>query len=132
MRVKNFNQILRLMSPYDNNWKRCLNIDQVVITSSISVTFSFSSSSSSSRITLDNNLTGDRRLADLKDRMRQCQKVFFNLKSALTKVEKQRRIFLRRQKPLSKSISFFFSNSSSSFLVIQSSTNDLLLPSTCT
>jgi len=47
---------------------------------------------------LDNNLTGDKRLAHLKDRMRQCQKVFFNLKSALTKIEKQRRLFLRRQK----------------------------------
>lgn len=49
-------------------------------------------------ISLDNNLTGDRRLAHLKDQMRQCQRVFFNLKNALTKIEKQRRLFLRRQK----------------------------------
>ena len=56
-------------------------------------------------ISLDNNLTGDQRLAHLKDRMRQCQKVFFNLKDALTKIEKQRKLFLRRQKPLRKSIS---------------------------
>jgi len=65
---------------------------------------------------LHNNLTGDRRLSHLKDRMRQCQKAFFNLKSALTKIEKQRKIFLRRQKPL----------------IAQPTTNDLLLPSTCT
>ncbi len=49
---------------------------------------------------LDNDITGDDRLAHLKDRMRQCQKVFINLKSALTKVEKQRKLFLRRQKSL--------------------------------
>ena len=58
------------------------------------------------KLSLDNNLTGDRRLAHLKDRMRQCQKVFFNLKGALTKIEKQRKIFLRRQKLLRKSIYF--------------------------
>lgn len=49
---------------------------------------------------LDNNLTGDERIAHLKDRMRECQKVFFNLKSALVKIEKQRKIFLRKQKPI--------------------------------
>ena len=49
---------------------------------------------------LDNNLTGDERINHLKDRMRECQKVFFNLKSALVKVEKQRKIFLRKQKPM--------------------------------
>ncbi len=65
---------------------------------------------------LDNDLTGDPRLTHLKDRMRQCQKVFFNLKSALTKIEKQRKLFLRRQKLLNT----------------QPTTNDLLLPSTCT
>jgi hypothetical protein len=32
--------------------------------------------------------------------MRECQKVFFNLKSALVKIEKQRKIFLRKQKPI--------------------------------
>ncbi|CAF3958747.1 unnamed protein product, partial [Rotaria magnacalcarata] len=47
---------------------------------------------------LNSNLTGDNRLAQLKDRMRQCQKVFFNLKSALRKVEKQKKVFVRRQK----------------------------------
>jgi hypothetical protein len=31
--------------------------------------------------------------------MRECQKVFFNLKSALVKIEKQRKIFIRKQKP---------------------------------
>ncbi|CAF4906839.1 unnamed protein product, partial [Rotaria socialis] len=35
---------------------------------------------------LNSNLTGDNRLVHLKDRMRQCQRVFFNLKSALRKV----------------------------------------------
>ncbi len=49
---------------------------------------------------LDNNLTGDERITHLKDRMRDCQKVFFNLKSALVKIEKQRKIFLRKQKPI--------------------------------
>ena len=47
---------------------------------------------------IDNNLTGDNRLAHLRDRMRDCQKVFFNLKSALIKIEKQRKAFIRRQK----------------------------------
>ncbi|CAF4653716.1 unnamed protein product [Rotaria socialis] len=47
---------------------------------------------------LNSNLTGDNRLVHLKDRMRQCQRVFFNLKSALRKVEKQKKIFVRRQK----------------------------------
>ncbi|CAF0937807.1 unnamed protein product [Adineta steineri] len=65
---------------------------------------------------LDTDKTGDDRLVHLKDRMRQCQKVFLNLKHALTKIEKQRRVFLRRQKSL----------------IIQSTTNDLFLPSTCT
>ena len=32
--------------------------------------------------------------------MRECQKVFFNLKSALVKIEKQRKVFLRKQKPI--------------------------------
>lgn len=32
--------------------------------------------------------------------MRECQKVFFNLKSALVKIEKQRKIYLRKQKPI--------------------------------
>jgi len=49
---------------------------------------------------LDNNLTGDERITHLKDRMRDCQKVFFNLKSALVKIEKQRKLFLRKQKPI--------------------------------
>jgi hypothetical protein len=49
---------------------------------------------------LDNNLNGDERITHLKDRMRECQKVFFNLKSALVKIEKQRKIFLRKQKPI--------------------------------
>jgi uncharacterized membrane protein (DUF106 family) len=48
---------------------------------------------------LDNNLTGDERITHLKDHMRECQKVFFNLKSALVKIEKQRKVFLRKQKP---------------------------------
>jgi hypothetical protein len=51
-------------------------------------------------VIVDNNLAGDERIAHLKDRMRECQKVFFNLKSALVKVEKQRKVFLRKQKPL--------------------------------
>lgn len=86
------------------------------------------------RISLDNNLTGDRRLAHLKDQMRQCQKVFFNLKSALTRIEKQRKIFLRRQKPSGRSLRFLSDSSSlsSSFAVPQPTTADLLLPSTCT
>jgi uncharacterized membrane protein (DUF106 family) len=49
---------------------------------------------------LDNNLTGDERIAHLKDRMRECQKVFFNLKNALGKIEKQRKVFIRKQKPV--------------------------------
>lgn len=49
---------------------------------------------------LDNTLTGDERITHLKDRMRECQKVFFNLKSALVKIEKQRKIYLRKQKPI--------------------------------
>lgn len=49
---------------------------------------------------LDNNLGGDERINHLKDRMRECQKAFFNLKSALVKVEKQRKGFLRKQKPI--------------------------------
>ncbi len=48
----------------------------------------------------DNNLTGDERITHLKDRMRDCQKVFFNLKSALVKIEKQRKGYLRKQKPI--------------------------------
>ncbi|UJR21352.1 hypothetical protein I4U23_024445 [Adineta vaga] len=64
---------------------------------------------------LNNDITGDDRLAHLKDHMRQCQKVFLNLKSALTKIEKQRKVFLRRQKSI----------------VSQPTTNDLLLPSPC-
>lgn len=49
---------------------------------------------------LDNTLTGDERIGHLKDKMRDCQKVFFNLKSALVKIEKQRKVFLRKQKSL--------------------------------
>lgn len=60
---------------------------------------------------LDNNLTGDERINHLKDRMRECQKAFFNLKSALVKVEKQRKGFLRKQKPI-------LSTASSSNLII--------------
>ena len=48
--------------------------------------------------------------------MRECQKVFFNLKSALVKIEKQRKVFLRKQKPILTTTSsmlkieqFFFS-----------------------
>jgi hypothetical protein len=82
----------------------CLNIDQVVIIFLILVSlvvFLTCKEKSFFRL-LDNNLTGDNRLIHLKDRMRQCQKVFFNLKSALNKIEKQRQIFLRRQQqPLS-------------------------------
>ena len=48
---------------------------------------------------LDNNLNGDERINHLKDRMRDCQKVFFNLKGALVKIEKQRKVYLRKQKP---------------------------------
>ncbi len=54
----------------------------------------------SSNFYLDNNLAGDERITHLKDRMRECQKVFFNLKTALIKIEKQRRGFLRKQKPI--------------------------------
>ncbi|CAF0723859.1 unnamed protein product [Adineta ricciae] len=64
---------------------------------------------------LNNDITGDERLAHLKDRMRQCQKVFLNLKSALTRVEKQKRLFIRRQK----------------LTTAQSTTNELLLSSSC-
>ena len=59
---------------------------------------------------LDNDITGDDRLNHLKDRMKQCQKVFINLKSALTKVEKQRKIFLRRQKSISMCICPYTNN----------------------
>ena len=46
---------------------------------------------------LDDTLTGNQRLMHVKDRLRQCQAVFLNLKMALTKIEKQRILFLRRQ-----------------------------------
>ncbi|CAF1095607.1 unnamed protein product [Rotaria sordida] len=73
---------------------------------------------------LNSNLTGDNRLAHLKDHMRQCQKVFFNLRSALKKIEKQRKIFVRRQKLPNPEIR--------SYEVTPPTTNEVLLPSTCT
>jgi len=42
--------------------------------------------------------------------MRECQKVFFNLKSALVKIEKQRKIFLRKQKPTITTTASMFIN----------------------
>ena len=44
---------------------------------------------------LDETIIGDNRLEHLKDRLRQCQKVFFNLHTALTKIDTQRDVFLR-------------------------------------
>jgi hypothetical protein len=70
--------------------------------------------------------------------MRDCQKVFFNLKSALVKIEKQRRGFLRKQKPIlppTPSKIFLSLNlliNPSSFLVIQTTTTEILGTSTCT
>ena len=88
---------------------------------------------------LDNNLTGDERITHLKDRMRECQKVFSNLKSALGKIEKQRRGFLRKQKPIltptsSKIFSSFLSIHYLSFffLVIQTTPTEILGTSSCT
>ncbi|CAF0962139.1 unnamed protein product [Adineta ricciae] len=72
---------------------------------------------------LNNNLTGDERITHLKDRMRDCQKVFFNLKSALVKIEKQRKAFLRKQKPIL---------SAASGTIIQSTPTEILGTSTCT
>ncbi|CAF2874955.1 unnamed protein product [Rotaria sp. Silwood2] len=71
---------------------------------------------------LNNNLTGDERITHLKDRMRECQKVFFNLKSALVKIEKQRRIFLRKQKPILTTTA----------TIIQTTTTEILGTTTCT
>ncbi|CAM4954534.1 unnamed protein product [Rotaria socialis] len=73
---------------------------------------------------LNSNLTGDNRLVHLKDRMRQCQRVFFNLKSALRKVEKQKKIFVRRQKSSNAEII--------PYEIAQPTNNDILLPSACT
>jgi hypothetical protein len=70
---------------------------------------------------LNNNLTGDERITHLKDRMRDCQKVFFNLKSALVKIEKQRKLFLRKQKPIITTTP-----------IIQTTTTEILGTSTCT
>jgi len=70
---------------------------------------------------LNNNLTGDERIAHLKDRMRECQKVFFNLKSALVKVEKQRKGYLRKQKPIITTTP-----------IIQTTTTEILGTPTCT
>ncbi|CAF4451792.1 unnamed protein product, partial [Rotaria socialis] len=71
---------------------------------------------------LNNNLAGDERITHLKDRMRECQKVFFNLKSALVKIEKQRKIFVRKQKPII----------STTPTIIQTSTTEILGTTTCT
>ncbi|CAF0794084.1 unnamed protein product [Rotaria sordida] len=71
---------------------------------------------------LNNNLTGDERITHLKDRMRECQKVFFNLKSALVKIEKQRKIFLRKQKPILTTTT----------AIIQATTTEILGTTTCT
>ncbi|CAF3683799.1 unnamed protein product [Rotaria sp. Silwood1] len=71
---------------------------------------------------LNNNLTGDERITHLKDRMRECQKVFFNLKSALVKIEKQRKIFLRKQKPILTTTT----------AIIQTTTTEILGTTTCT
>ena len=105
---------------------------------------------------LDNNLAGDDRISHLKDRMRDCQKVFFNLKSALVKVEKQRKAFLRKQKPISttpskwqlssrnkafmlpddagvKTLVFAFRpNEPFVYLAIQIAATEILTTSTCT
>lgn len=65
--------------------------------------------------------------------MHQCQKAFFNLKSALTKIEKQRKIFIRRQKLSSMSKHSYSIQKTKEifFKAAQPTTNDLLLPSTC-
>lgn len=45
----------------------------------------------------DEKVSGDQRLENLKDRLRQCQQVFFNLRLALTKIDSQRKVFLRQK-----------------------------------
>ncbi|CAF1536460.1 unnamed protein product, partial [Adineta steineri] len=72
---------------------------------------------------LNNNLTGDERISHLKDRMRECQKVFFNLKSALVKIEKQRKGFLRKQKPIINT---------PTTTIIQTTSTEILGTSACT
>ncbi|CAF1231886.1 unnamed protein product [Didymodactylos carnosus] len=47
-------------------------------------------------VELNNNLDGEERLQHIKDKMRECQKVFFNLRNALTKVESQRKMFVKK------------------------------------
>ncbi len=92
---------------------------------------------------LDNNLTGDERISHLKDHMRECQKVFFNLKSALVKIEKQRKVFLRKQKPFvntTSATSIFLKYKKTAFLyiifyfclVMQTTSTEILGTSTCT